>query len=184
MMTSESLEERRSKELQAYKRSPELNNSKWYKGMLHSQMAGTEDNNGAFDLVLIKARPGVEPPPHLHSREHEAMYLLSGEIAFYIETEVFTAKAGEYVFIPRGKRHAFLITSEKAEVMLYVSPGGFYGAFNKMSVPAQRMEMPNGADALTYADEDLTETIKTFQQYGTRFLTPEEIRGALPEYPL
>jgi len=36
---------------------------------------------------------------------------------------------------------------------------------------------------MTYADEDLTETTKTFQQYRTRFMTPEEIREALPEYP-
>ena len=31
----------------AYKRSPALTNSTWYKGMLHSQMAGTADNKGA-----------------------------------------------------------------------------------------------------------------------------------------
>ena len=40
----------------AYKRSPALTNSTWYKGMLHSQMAGTADNDGAFDLVLSKMR--------------------------------------------------------------------------------------------------------------------------------
>ena len=44
--------------------------------MLDSQMAGMEDNNGAFGLVLIKARPGVESAPYVHSREHEAMYLI------------------------------------------------------------------------------------------------------------
>src|SRR5215469_6258457 len=38
--------------LKAYKRSPALTNSTWYKGMLHSQMAGTADNNGAFDFVI------------------------------------------------------------------------------------------------------------------------------------
>ena len=38
----------------AYKRSPALTNSTWYKGMLHSQMAGTADNNGAFDFVISR----------------------------------------------------------------------------------------------------------------------------------
>jgi glyoxylate utilization-related uncharacterized protein len=112
------------------------------------------------------------------------MYLLSGAISFYIEAEVFTATAGEYVFIPCGKRHAFLITSEEAEVILLVTPGGFYSAFNNMSVPAQRMELPTGSDAVTYADEDLTKTIEMFGRYGTRFLTQEEIRRALPEFPV
>jgi len=60
--------------------------------MLHSQMAGAEDNDGAFDFVVAKLRRGTEPPPHVHSREHEFMYLLSGEIRFYVEAEVFTVK--------------------------------------------------------------------------------------------
>jgi len=44
----------------AYKRSPALTNSTWYKSMLHSQMAGTADNNGAFDFVISKMRRGTE----------------------------------------------------------------------------------------------------------------------------
>src|SRR5262245_7587164 len=35
----------------AYKRSPALTNSTWYKGMLHSQMAGTADNGGSTPLA-------------------------------------------------------------------------------------------------------------------------------------
>ena len=171
-----------SNKTRAYKRSPELSNSRWYKGTLHSQLAGTEDNNGAFDFVILKLRPGTEPPPHVHSREHEFFYLLSGKIRFYVEKEVFTAEAGECVFIPCRERHTFLIASEEAEFILLITPGGFYGAFDKMSVPAQRMEMPT--DAVTYADEDPTETIRVFEQYGTRFLTPAEIRRDLSKYPL
>ena len=60
-----------SSTLRPYKRSPALTNSTWYKGMLHSQMAGTGDNNGAFDFVISKIRRGTEPPPHVHSREDE-----------------------------------------------------------------------------------------------------------------
>jgi quercetin dioxygenase-like cupin family protein len=152
--------------------------------MLHSQMAGTEDNDGAFDFVVAKLRRGTEPPPHVHSREHEFMYLFSGEMTVYVEAEVFTVTAGECIFIPRGKRHAFLITSDEAHTILVVTPGGFYDAFKQMSAPAERMEMPTDADAVTYAQADLTETIRVFEQYGTRFLTPEEIRREMPEYPL
>jgi len=173
-----------SNEIRAYKRSPELNNSRWYKGMLHSQMAGTEDNHGAFDFVIARLRRGSEPPPHVHSREHEFMCLFSGEIRFYVEAEVFTLTAGECVFIPRGKRHAFLITSDEAHNILVVTPGGFCDAFKHMSAPAERMEMPTDTDAITYAQADLTETIRVFEEYGTRFLTPDEIRRAMPQYPL
>jgi len=35
------------------------------------------------------------------------------------------------------------------------------------------MEVPTDFDTVTYASADLTETIKVFEHYGTRFLTAE-----------
>jgi hypothetical protein len=136
----------------AYKRSPGLSNSTWYKGLLVSQMAGTADNNGAFDLVISKMRAGTEPPPHVHSREDEFMYIFSGEMRFY--------------------------------GMSLITPGGFLDAINKMNVPAEQMEVPTDTDVETYANADLTQTIKVFEKYGIRFLSPQEIRREMPEYPL
>ena len=46
------------------------------------------------------------------------------------------------------------------------------------------MEVPAGLDTVTYANAELTETIKVFQRYGVRLLTAEEIRTEMPEYPL
>ena len=167
----------------AYKRSPALTNSTWYKGMLHSQMAGTADNDGAFDFVIAKLRRGTEPPPHVHSREDEFIYVLSGDMRVYVDGEVFRVVAGECMFLPRRRAHAWLITSEEAHVILLIVPGGFTEAFSNMSAPAERMEVPTDVDTVTYATADLTETIKVFEQYGARFLTAEEIRTEMPQYP-
>src|SRR6516225_2024441 len=110
--------------LRAYKRSPALTNSTWYKGILVSQMAGTADNNGAFDLVINKMRRGTEPPPHVHSRDDEFFYVLSGEIRAYVDGEVSVVTAGECMFLPRRRPHAFLIASEEAHLILLVVPDG------------------------------------------------------------
>ena len=53
-----------------------------------------------------------------------------------------------------------------------------------MSGPAERMGIPTDADVETYSTADLAETIKLFWQYGTRFLTPDEIRAEMPKYAL
>jgi hypothetical protein len=53
-----------------------------------------------------------------------------------------------------------------------------------MNLPAARMEVPADVDTETYATADLSETIKTFAQIGIRFLSPDEIRSAMPQYPL
>jgi quercetin dioxygenase-like cupin family protein len=168
----------------AYKRSPALTNSTWYKGILVSQMAGAADNNGAFDLAVSKMRRGAEPPPHVHSGEDELFHVLSGEMRVYVGGEVFAVTAGECMFLPRRRPHAFLVTSEEAHVILLVVPGGFLGAINKMNAPAERMEAPTDVDTVTYANADLTETIKVFEQHGIRFLTAAEIRAEMPQYPL
>jgi glyoxylate utilization-related uncharacterized protein len=147
-------------------------------------MAGITDNNGAFDLIITKMRRGTEPPPHVHSREDELFYLLSGEIRVYVDDEVFPVAAGECMFLPRGKPHAFLITSEEVHQITFLVPGGFLGAVNKMNAPAERMHVPSDLDTVTYANADLTDTIKLFEQYGVRFLTPDEIHTKIPEYPL
>ena len=68
--------------------------------------------------------------------------------------------------------------------MLFTAPGGFLDAINKMNVPAERMELPTEADAVTYAEADLTDTISVFEQYGIRFLTVDEIHTEMPQYPL
>jgi hypothetical protein len=38
----------------AYKRSPSLDNSTWYRGILVSQLAGGADTDGAFDFCHIQ----------------------------------------------------------------------------------------------------------------------------------
>ena len=128
--------------LRAYKRSPALSNSTWYKGVLCSQMAGTADNDGAFDTIISRMRRGTEPPPHVHSREDEFFYVLSGEMKVYVEGEVFVVTAGECMFLPRGKPHAFLVTSQELHNIALITPGGFLDAVNRMNAPAERMEVP------------------------------------------
>ena len=147
-------------------------------------MAGTADNNGAFDTVVSKMRRGTEPPPHVHSREDEFFYMLSGEMTVYVDGETFQLTAGECMYLPRRKPHAFLITSDEAHSIVTITPGGFFDAINKMNVSAERMELPTDLDTVTYANADLTDTMKVFEQYGIRLLTPEEIHVEMPQYPV
>ena len=183
-ISSDTMEEQKLHTMRAYKRSPALSNSRWYKGLLISRMAGPADNNGAFDFTIARVRPGTEPPPHVHSREDEFFYLLSGQMSVYVDREVFTAKAGECIFLPRRKAHAWRITSEEVNMIAVITPAGFTDALEKLSAPAERMELPADADTITYANADLTETIKVHEQYGVRLLSPDEIRTEMPEFPL
>jgi quercetin dioxygenase-like cupin family protein len=178
------VERHQMSELRPYKRSPALSNSSWYKGMLFSQMAGAVDNGGAFDVTISTMRRGTEPPPHVHSREDEFFHVFSGEMRAYVGGQVLSLSTGECIFLPRQTPHARLIVSEEIHVIAFIVRGGINDAFNKMSAPAERLEVSSDADIVTYATADLTETIKVWEQHGLRFLNPDEIRAYMPEYPL
>lgn len=181
-MQNKTSQDQQSGRLKAYKRSPALANSTWYKGILVSQMAGAADNYGAFDILVSKMRRGTEPPPHVHSREDEFLYVLTGELRFYVEGEVFSVVAGDCMFLPRAVPHAFLVTTAEVHAIVFITPGGFLDAVNKMNAPAKRMEVPADADTETYANANLIETIEVFERYGVRFLSADEIRTVMPQY--
>jgi quercetin dioxygenase-like cupin family protein len=169
--------------LKAFKRAPSVEMSTWYKGILSTQLAGGEDTGGAFDLVLSNMRRGTEPPPHVHARENEFFYVLAGKLDVYVESDVFQVEAGECMFLPKGKPHAFIIESPEICMLVLVTPGGFMNAVNEMAAPAEKLAIPSD-DALTYSTANLEETMRVFENYGVRLLAQEEIAHKMPAFPV
>src|SRR3984885_10835579 len=164
-----------------FKRTPARESSTWDKGLLISQLAGSSDTDGAFDLVESKMKKGTEPPPHIHDREDELFYILAGEIRVFADGQTFTVAAGESVFLPKKMPHAYLIESDECHVLALMTPAGFLNAINKMNAPARTMEIPSDMEA--YATADLTEIMGVLMKYGVHMLSPDEIAQQLPAYP-
>ena len=167
--------------LKAFKRAASLERSKWYMGMLLTNLAETPDTNGAFSLFEAILVPGTEPPPHVHSREDELFYVLEGEFDVYVGEEVFNGKTGECIFLPRFKPHAFIIRSPRLRLLILFTPGGLEEAFRSGGSPAQYLDLPS--EAITYSMVEVEQTARRFSDYGARFLTPDEIAAQLPSYP-
>jgi mannose-6-phosphate isomerase-like protein (cupin superfamily) len=170
-----------SSPLKAFKRGKSLERSKWYMGMLLTNLAEAPDTSGAFSLFEATLVPGTEPPPHVHSREDELFYVLEGEFDVYVGKELFNGKTGECIFLPRFKPHTFIVRSPRLRLLILFAPAGVEEAFRGMSSPAQNLEPPT--EALTYSAEDLEQTAKRFSASGVRMLTPEEVADQLPLYP-
>jgi quercetin dioxygenase-like cupin family protein len=169
-----------SSPLKAFKRGTSLELSKWYMGMLLTNLAETADTNGAYSLFEATLVPGTEPPPHVHSREDELFYVLEGEFDVYVGKEVFKGKTGECIFLPRFKPHTFIVCSPRLRLLILFAPAGVEEAFRGMSSPAQNLEPPT--EALTYSAEDLEQTTQRFRASGVRMLAPEEVAHQLPLY--
>jgi quercetin dioxygenase-like cupin family protein len=144
---------------------PELKNSYWYIGHLISILLSGKDTGGSFALIHGYEIKGLEPPPHIHTREDESFFLLDGEIDYTAGDEVFRARKGNWVFLPRGIQHSFRVVTDRAEVLIHLSPGGFENYFIEMSQPAPEMIIPPRPQG----PPDVRRIIETASKYGVRF---------------
>lgn len=96
-------------------------------GSIKARAAGT---GGALGLVETSIPAGHSPPLHVHRHEHEAFYVLTGTVDFFCGDEQFRARAGGFVFLPRGVPHTFVgISEEPSRVLVLLLPGGLEEAF-------------------------------------------------------
>ena len=67
---------------------------------------------------------------HTHHASDEIAYVLSGEIEILDGSSKLLARAGDFVFIPRGIRHRFKNTGVHGARLLFMfTPGGVEGVF-------------------------------------------------------
>ena len=127
------------------KRSKSVLNSVAFGNAMVSFLLNGEDTNGQFSMMEIVARPGTEPPYHVHDREDETFHLLEGRIAVMIDGMVYEANAGDTVLLPRRVPHTFRVRSEHARTLLTVTPAGFDGYFRAIGDAVDSLDIPAAA---------------------------------------
>ena len=104
---------------------------------LGSILASGEDTRGAYCLLDLRVAPGKGVPRHTHTREDEALYVLSGELEATVGKEIFTLRAGETLMAPRNIPHQLRNSGNVANhYLIMFSPAGFEEFLKGTSVPA------------------------------------------------
>lgn len=75
-------------------------------GVTHIYKATDAETGGSFSLWEAVFPPGAGAPPHTHTREDEAFYILSGELQIEFEGESHRVGPGGFFFGARHRRHA------------------------------------------------------------------------------
>jgi uncharacterized RmlC-like cupin family protein len=61
----------------------------------------------------------------LHTAEDEAFYILEGELEFLDGDRTFVGRQGDFIFIPRQRRHRFKnITDKPVRTLFLFTPAG------------------------------------------------------------
>jgi quercetin dioxygenase-like cupin family protein len=124
------------------KRAKTVSNSVAHGNGLVSVLIEGKDTGGVLSVMEIVARPGTEPPYHVHEREDECLYILEGHISVMIDGDVFEVTPGDTIFMPRQVPHTFRIRSEYMRAILTVTPSGFENFFRTIGRPVEALAIP------------------------------------------
>ena len=92
-------------------------------GVTHIYKATAAETGGSFSLWEAVFPPGAGAPPHTHTREDEAFYVLSGELLIEIDGEAHRVGPGGFFFGARNRRHAVRNDGDQpARVLILSAP--------------------------------------------------------------
>ncbi|MGW0465450.1 cupin domain-containing protein [Streptomyces sp. NPDC003027] len=117
---------------------PKAGPARWVFGDHYTIKADKENTHGSLGLIEALVPPGGGPPPHIHHDSDEAFYLIEGELEISNEKQRQIVGEGAFVFVPRGKTHAFKNVGDKPCKMLIIfTPAGFERFFTELGVAAE-----------------------------------------------
>lgn len=75
-----------------------------------------------LEVLIGELERGKGALPHAHPGIEQVCYLLEGEAHIEVAGDKFELKAGEACFFPPDEMHLFIVTSEKARVLVVYAP--------------------------------------------------------------
>ncbi len=123
----------------------------------------SEDSGGACSAFELSAMPQSGPFLHIHHREDEWYYVLSGEFVFKAGGTEHNLPTGASIWLPRGIPHVWANTSTaEAKLILICQPGGFERFFEEMGNEMERVDSPNAQNKMK----------EVMAKYGMELLEP------------
>jgi len=109
----------------------------WLITDLHTFKIVGDDTNGAFTVAELIGDPELGPPPHVHRNHDESFYILEGTFDFSLAGRPFTARAGDFVHLPRGVVHSHRAAGGAAAKALVIqAPAGVERFIEEAGKPA------------------------------------------------
>ena len=139
----------------------------WWKTGRITVKAGPDETGNAFSQLEAVEPRGSATPLHIHHNEDETFYILEGEVTFVVDDERIDVGAGDFLFAPRGIAHAYVVRSERARMLVTLSPSGTEQLFVSLGVPVTGAEPPTDV-----VMPPMPELVRLFAAHGTEIIGP------------
>ncbi|GAA0926902.1 cupin domain-containing protein [Pseudonocardia zijingensis] len=97
----------------------------WIGGGVQRIALDANATGGRLAVIRQTMRGAAASPVHVHANEDETILLLSGSGTFWAGDQRWDLKSGDTAFLPRGLPHAYVLTSDEAELLTICNPAGF-----------------------------------------------------------
>lgn len=115
----------------------------WFLGSLVTVKANGAQTRGRLAVVEFLNPAGFAPPLHRHLDEDELFYVLAGAATFRCDGEEFAAGPGDFVHLPAGLPHTFLVAEqEPLRTLQITTPAGFEAFAADIGEPAASRTLP------------------------------------------
>lgn len=148
---------------------PGQGSSYWVLKDLYTFKVLGEDTGQAYALCEILIQPESETPPHVHTHEDEAFYMLEGEMEFQLDGQTIVATQGTFLHSPKGQLHSFKNSGlTPAKMLCWVTPAGLEKFFLEIGVlMEERSPLPP-----PISPADIARIMATASQYGLEIMPP------------
>lgn len=110
------------------------------RNILMNVKVGADDTGGELTLIAATLPKGEGPPLHVHERENEGYYVLSGTFEFLCGKRRVAGGPGTFVFAPRREPHRYKNIGDGAGELLFVfTPAGIERFFSRGAREADRL---------------------------------------------
>lgn len=140
----------------------------WVTDELMTFKASGKDTGGAYALTDSMVPPEGGPPPHVHTREDEAFWVLEGELEVSVGGDRFRAGAGSFVHLPRGVIHSYRnVGTGPARFLTLMVPAGLEKFFEEVGKPGTDVSSPPPV-----GEEDIDRLLALAPKYGVEIPPP------------
>ena len=122
----------------------------WLMGDFYAIKTTAEQTGGAYSVTEVESFPGNGPPPHIHHREDECIYIVEGAFSIILAERVVDAADGDFVRIPKGTPHTYKnVGAIPGKMLVILSPGGLEQLWADLGQPGTLSETPKNDDPST-----------------------------------
>jgi mannose-6-phosphate isomerase-like protein (cupin superfamily) len=95
-------------------------------------LAGADETERAFSLLLAHSPAGDRVPAHVHERVDESFFVLTGTYRIQCGDQMLQAGPHDFVYLPHGVPHSYEVLTGPASKLILAVPGGLEAFFDDL----------------------------------------------------